>query len=480
MGRRWTIGRGAGPALQAEDEGSRTLVSLMVPLTGSLLQTYGLVWLVCRTPWMLSLTWPGLVRRAAAFLLVTLAAHALAVWCNRRIFRGQVDAATGVLVVAIWPCVVWIPLLVLLVRESSLWMAAVPPVIAVSAVWALVRWSPQAQEGSGAREAGPISSVFRVERPPALMRAIAPAMATAVAGEAAVAALIAGWSLTGGLLLAATATFPVWSLAVRHMRRRGGARDAVWVAAQRTVLVFLLLAIAFMPYLRTSGIPGSLAKLVGAQPPAMVATPAQRGAGQGASETAYSGVVLLLPPKAREEFAAPVETTLLPKSGARRKPMILPFDGEYWYFKEPDVRPRKDAPVVRGDPTQKSIRSTDMLPLAMEAHQRLRGPMAMDCCREIRVLIHNADNRPGEIGIEVLLGGGGAKGARSLGELVLHSSEDPEMALTRPPVDETLTFPFPREGREQHFDEITVVVRPAESRARAAAHLAVVQFELVP
>ncbi len=95
-------------------------------------------------------------------------------------------------------------------------------------------------------------------------------------------------------------------------------------------------------------------------------------------------------------------------------------------------------------------------------------------------MIHNADNRPGEIGIEVLLGVAGAKGARSLGELVLHSSEDPEMALTRAPVDETLTFPFPRDGRGQRFDEITVVVRPAEARARAAAHLAVVQFELVP
>lgn len=70
-------------------------------------------------------------------------------------------------------------------------------------------------------------------------------------------------------------------------------------------------------------------------------------------------------------------------SSLRSKPVIIPFDGAYWYFKQPDQRPKDDAPTVRGDPLSKNIRS-NMRPLSMEAHQNLNTSIKVDFCRTLR------------------------------------------------------------------------------------------------
>jgi hypothetical protein len=54
------------------------------------------------------------------------------------------------------------------------------------------------------------------------------------------------------------------------------------------------------------------------------------------------------------------------------RPVLIAFDGVYWYFQAPDRRPPLDAKVVQGDPVRAKIRSTKTIPLQMEAHQRLR------------------------------------------------------------------------------------------------------------
>lgn len=90
-------------------------------------------------------------------------------------------------------------------------------------------------------------------------------------------------------------------------------------------------------------------------------------------------------------------------SSLRSKPVIIPFDGAYWYFKQPDQRPKGDAPTVRDDPLSKNIRPTNMRPLSMEAHQNLNMSIKVDCCRTLRLAIRNADHEPGAIFVEVLL-----------------------------------------------------------------------------
>jgi hypothetical protein len=481
-----TIRLRLGPLATAVEERPRSVAALGLPLLGSLLQTYGVVSFACATPWAHTLRLPGLVGRAVLWLAVTMGAHSLAVWSNRLIFRRQVDAPARFLILATWPAVVWVPLLVLLKREGSVLVALVPLGIAASAAMLLRRWT-QAAEG-GPRDgvdAGEIRSVFRVERPRSMVRAMAPAVLTSIALQAAMAGFGAGRPLAAGWLLAAGTVFPVWvfPLRLKPLRPEGDLRSLTGAVLPRTLLVFLLLAVALAPYLRSGG--GVLAALNARLRAGLPVRPATSPSGQAAAHApagSYSGVILVLPAKPHRAVVPPAPPVPAPLSTRRSEPVRIVFDGSYWYFKQPDRRPRADAPVVRGDPRERSIRSTDTRPLSMEAHQRLAAPMGMSCCRALRVAVQNADVSPGAIWVEVQLRDRASEqgAAESLGVRPLQSSEQAHIPPDRAPVDEVLTFPFPRRAGERRFDEITVVIRSARERARTGPHVAVQSFELVP
>jgi hypothetical protein len=135
---------------------------------------------------------------------------------------------------------------------------------------------------------------------------------------------------------------------------------------------------------------------------------------------------------------------------------VIPFDGAYWYFKQPNHQPPQGARVVRGDPVKQHFHSTDEDPLMMEAHQPLGQELALSCCRALRLDVSNGDNVPGSISVEVL------------------------MPLTRPAVDDHVTFQLPQGARGGKFDEITVRIKPEGSRALAGAHVAIKDFVLQP
>ena len=153
------------------------------------------------------------------------------------------------------------------------------------------------------------------------------------------------------------------------------------------------------------------------------------------SGTAYSGVILMLPPRPHQQIVAPVRPDELHLAGALAKPIVIPFDGAYWYFKRPDTRPKPDARVQRGDPLKANIRSTDRITLVMEAHQVLPSSIMMDCCKALRVELVNADNRPGAITIEIWLRDTSAKSVPtlSLGRVVIPSSKAHSISLKRSP-----------------------------------------------
>ena len=456
------------PAAPVADEASPPIVSLAVPLIGSLFQTAGAIWLFCPTPLHSSLTWPHLLTTALLFLLVAMAAHLFAVWSNRRLFRALVDAPFRLLIFAIWPSVVWLPLLVLLIRGHSVWIVLIPPLIAASAVFALKRWSLAFTNSAiTPRDAGAISTLFHIQNPPSLLRVITPAIITSIAFQAAATELALRNLLTAGSFLAASTVFPIWTypIKLRPLEPDRDTGSSIRSAIPRTLTVFLLIAIALLPYSISNN-----------RTPA----PPKKAAGSLAHSNSYSGVILVLPPKPHHEILdlPPLASTEF--SSLRNKPVIIPFDGEYWYFRQPDQRPRSDAPIVRGDPTKRTIRSTDTRPLTMEAHQHLLTPIKMSCCRAIHLAIQNADNRPGTISVEILLKDTASKAIQSLGDRVIPSSEDRQISLTRPPVDEILNFPFPTHNRARQFDEITVVIRPARERALAGAHIAIQHFKLIP
>jgi hypothetical protein len=161
--------------------------------------------------------------------------------------------------------------------------------------------------------------------------------------------------------------------------------------------------------------------------------------------------------------------------GFKKQDKMIPFDGQYWYFQDPAIRPGPNPHIVQGDPMKSRIASTDNLPIVMEAHQKLRVPMEAHCCRALELNLMNADAVPGSITLEVQLRDAHGYVA-SLGNKVLPSSVVSPMPLHRAPVEETLVFQLPRGARDRPFDEITVKLKPERSRSLAAPEVAIQSF----
>jgi hypothetical protein len=196
----------------------------------------------------------------------------------------------------------------------------------------------------------------------------------------------------------------------------------------------------------------------------------------------YSGVILTLPAKPHHPIEQPTSSDQTNFSTALAKPVIIPFDGAYWYFKRPDTRPKADARIQQGDPIKANVRSTDYRELKMEAHQTLPVPISGDCCHAMRIDLLNGDYRPGVIRIELLLRDTSGKSGSSilLGSIPIPSSQLQHIPLNRPPVPESLRFQMPATAHGRRFDEITVVIKPTFSRARAGSKIAIQSFALIP
>ena len=165
-----------------------------------------------------------------------------------------------------------------------------------------------------------------------------------------------------------------------------------------------------------------------------------------------------------------------------RKPLTIRFDGAYWYF-----HPRGDslgarAHVTHGDPLTVNIRSTNYIPLVMEAHQNLAAPIPLSCCSEIGVTIENRDNAPGLIALGVLLTDSTSLGKPTfyLDQQTIPSTEPGRFTVKSSAAPEVLNFRIPSRPRIQQFDEITVIFFPDAVRPNAGVKIAIKQFDLIP
>jgi hypothetical protein len=194
------------------------------------------------------------------------------------------------------------------------------------------------------------------------------------------------------------------------------------------------------------------------------------------------GIVLWPPPVKETTIVPPAAHNPWFGPGTASKPLVIPFDGPYWYFKAPSSRPGPRAHVAHGKPTDVNVRSTDGEPLLMEAHQNLGLPIDLACCGEIDVAITNADTRPGAISLEVLLSDSSTpeKSSVQLASQIVPSSQFDLIPLNRLPVKEVLRFPIPLHSALRRFNRISVVFRPNAMRARAGARVAIDSFALVP
>lgn len=336
------------------------------------------------------------------------------------------------------------------------------------------------EEVDASGETGNLALFYTEEIPP-LWQTLLPNAIAVIAAQLGVGALLGGRTWIGGSLFSISLAILIW----RSPDKRRTAlpyqnRQQIVRSAQRSILILILVAVALMPFLkrghRTMGVETLLGILSDPSSRPMIAKDTR------SSGTEYSGVILMLPPKPHHEIVPSVHNDELHLAGTFAKPIVIPFEGVYWYFKRPDTRPKPDARVQRGDPLKANIRSTDRLPLLMEAHQVLPTSIMMDCCKALRVELVNADDRPGAITIETWLRDSSTKSAQiwSLGSVVIPSSNIRSVSLTRSPINETLTFRFPPGARGRKFDEITLIIRPAKERALAGSQVAIQNFVLVP
>jgi hypothetical protein len=261
-----------------------------------------------------------------------------------------------------------------------------------------------------------------------LWRTLLPYCITIVIMQAGLVSLASGHSWSAAALLSAG----VLLFLVRHPFVRGSAKSRRRFSRSsllQTAAVFFLISTALTPFLQKAYGLRSLASLLITTP-----APLPRHTPEFALGSDYSGVILMLPSKPHPRIEPPTPSDQTNNfSTALQKPVIIPFDGVYWYFKQPDTRPKADARIQDGDPIKANVRSTDHRELAMEAHQTLPNPISGDCCHAMRIELLNGDDRPGLIRIELRLRdtSGNPGSSLLLGSIPIPSSQLQHIPLNR-------------------------------------------------
>ncbi len=196
----------------------------------------------------------------------------------------------------------------------------------------------------------------------------------------------------------------------------------------------------------------------------------------------YESIILWPAPEKKRVVAPSPSRTSLQGLRISTKPMVIPFQGAYWYFRPRGQGPGSRTHVAHGNPLTLDIRSSDFVPLVMEAHQDLGAAIPLACCREIEVSIENNDNLPGAIALGVLLTDSTSLGKPTLylGQQPVISAEPSHFSFKSSPALEVLQFAIPAHPRIQTFDQISVFVFPDSERARTGSKIAITQFVLLP
>lgn len=182
--------------------------------------------------------------------------------------------------------------------------------------------------------------------------------------------------------------------------------------------------------------------------------------------------------KTRQRLTAPGRFSWLSTFPAvPRTPFEIPFTGQYWMFKPPQIAPPPGSYVRRSSPLDLSFMTTDRRALAMQALQKLDHPLDLSCCGAIQIAISNADRHPGTVALELVLidTKGPGQPAESLGKRDVLSR--PEASAI--PGTEILDFPIPRAGIRK-FDLMQVVFRLDYFRIDRSAKISIEHFTLVP
>jgi hypothetical protein len=390
----------------------------------------------------------------------------------------------------------WLAPLALFLREESIWAMPMAAVFVTRAVTSFR--SLQDEPGPIDCEAPPLfplRTAFGAPQASTFWQQAAGAGATLCA-EAGAFAGFAGYLLSSVLLVGVASAVWTWSF-TRGAQPNPEQSPSLPSSSRPLSMIALAIVITaaglirYLPHsfrIRGFGVPSPYHARQGSPP-------GEKGAQVGRQKTfdraglapdeSDPGIVLWPETQTQTKLVAPppVFENALQAGRGSAKPLEIPFDGVYWFFKSPDLHPPKTSRQAHGSPELVNIRSTDRRPLSMEAHDHLGNMLNLDCCSRIQVAIRNADHYPETVSLELVLINTSAPGkpSQSLGTLMVKSTR-PWKLFDEPakPVSETLNFTIPTHASIRRFDEVKVVFRLDAARADAGPKIAIDRFVLVP
>jgi hypothetical protein len=199
--------------------------------------------------------------------------------------------------------------------------------------------------------------------------------------------------------------------------------------------------------------------------------------------------VILWPYPEKKQIVAPVPLQDGLLAPGTKQPLVVRFDGPYWYVQPPDEQPGPEAHQAHGTPLKVGIESNNALPLIVKAHQGLVAMVRLARCREIDVEIENRDESPGAFAMELLLTSTnlGHETRLSLGRQTIDSRAPiaaSEQAVGMEQVHsaafETLRFAVPAHATIRAFNGVTVVLTPDARHAKVGPRISIRQFQLLP
>jgi hypothetical protein len=404
-------------------------------------------------------------------------------------FRSGIGTSVSLILFAIVSAIgwIWVPTIVLLARNYS--VSAVP-VAAIAAVVMAISVRKILPSLDGAASANPFNENGE---PRELFAAFLNTRPREIDGWIIATCLYGGpfalhlHSLCAGSFLVALGAFLLtWQLMSggtnawgnNNNRLRAGSR----LARAASIAVMVTMALLLSGFRRQVPPEGMTASARDRESSASRVVQQQKSMEKSGPDFPGYQRIILWPAAEKKKVVAPVLSRSPLRGFNTSKPLVIRFDGSYWYY-QPRGTGRKTKPhVERGSPLTVDVRSTNYIPLVMEAHQSLAAAIPLTCCREIRVTIENYDNAPGVISLGVLL-----TDSTSLGKPTLYldqetivSTEPGQFTVKSLPASEVLSFAMPGSPKIEQFDEITVIFFPDTERPNRGAKIAIEQFDLIP
>ncbi len=474
-------------AIEYVDEAVTARNSSWVPLFAGLFAAAGVACIVCQLPLSRSLPEIGLVLLATGYVAAMAVTSEIATRCAGSILPDKISRKEATRLIRLeLLAVVWFPLLILLFREDSPWVILIVAVVAATLTKVILR-SRISNEASSAEvvDEPPQFKFLQVPDSTPLIRRLFPLLCAAVCLQIGFVSLVTNHLLRSASLFAISSSLLTYRVAQQFSKAPGAGMKTLAAPSRIRLICFLSTLITFMvlaPYGLKHRVGMRLHSYLDGKILLRAIVPLEHRVHVELPKTSYSGVILWPVEKKPKKIDAPPPVGNLLLGGPRATIMKIPFNGVYWYFKAPDTRPEQDAHIQHGSPTKIDVRSTDWLPILMEARQNLATPIDLNCCSQIRVAIQNADNRPGKIALAVILTTTSLPGKPSvfLGQSPVVSSHAVMFSINRSPVSEVLDFRIPEHSKVRQFNQITVLFQPDPERALAGAKIAIQDFMLVP